>query len=116
MRLGLHPNPQGAVSMSMTRRTLSQLSRGSPIPMNTVLVSTAVSSTSMNWERISAGVRSPCHPPRPVMQKRQPIRQPFWEETQRVLRSLSGIITASTPGPKGKRYFLVPSAEDMRST
>ena len=113
--MGLQPKPHGAVSTSIARRTLSQLSSGSPMPMKTALVSEAASSISINCESISAGVRLPCQPCRPVMQKRQPIRHPICEETHTVCLSPSGIITASTPGPNGKRYFLVPSAEDIRS-
>ena len=54
------------------------------------------------------------------MQKRQPMRQPACELTHTVLRSSSGIITASTidssmPSGRrqatGKRYFAVPSEE-----
>ena len=55
------------------------------------------------------------------MQNLQPILQPAWDETQRVFRSLSGIMTvsmqetSSRPAATGqrtsKRYFRVPSAE-----
>ena len=73
-----------------------------------------------NWFRMSAASRLPWKPCLPVMQKRQPMRQPAWELTQSVLRSPSGIITASTEdssGPEGRsqttgnRYLRVPSEE-----
>ena len=112
-RLGLQPNPQSEVSTSIALITLPKLSRGSPIPIKTAFVSSAASSMAMNWERMSATVRLPWNPCRPVMQNLQPIRQPACEETQRVFLSSSGIITASTalPSPTGKRYFFVPSEE-----
>ena len=118
MRLGLQARPQGAVSTSMARFTFSQLSSGSPMPMNTALVSSPASSIAKNWFRISAADRFPWKPWRPVMQNWQFILQPAWELTQSVLRSSSGIITASMPepSPKGKRYFRVPSREVWTST
>ena len=99
----------------MTFFTSSQLSRGSPMPMKTVFVSSAASSMPKNWDRMSAADRFPWNPCRPVMQNLQFILHPAWEDTQRVLRSPSGIITASTAlsglPPTGNRYLLVPSDE-----
>ena len=54
------------------------------------------------------------------MQNLQPILQPAWEDTHRVLRSPSGIITASTALPgspfTGKRYLQVPSTDTALSS
>ena len=111
MRFGLHASPHLAVSTSITCNTASALSIGSPIPINTTLVSVSVSGMLIIWLMISAGVRLPWNPCRPVMQKVQPMRQPFCDEMHRVARSPSGIYTLSTAFPSlvAKRYFTVPS-------
>jgi len=111
-RDGLQPMPQSEVRTSQQRRMASVLSKGSPMPMKTMLVSWEDSGTESIWFIISAADRLPDQPCLPVMQKRQFMRQPTWHETQRVARSSSGMKTVSTrPCSVSKRYLAVPSCD-----
>ena len=95
MRRGLQANPQSAVRISQVRRISRVLSKGSPMPMNTMLVRRSTSGIPHIWFMISAAVRLPLQPCLPVMQNWQFILQPTWQDTQRVPRSSSGIKTVS---------------------
>ena len=93
--------PSSSSSSSSAALSWSKLWSGSPIPMNTRLVSgrgagPSPSSTSRRlarwtWSTISPAVRCRASPMVPVMQKVQPSAQPTWVETQSVLRSGSGM-------------------------
>ena len=111
MRLGLMARPQGAVSTVRAARTESMLSMGSPIPMSTMLVRLADSSTLIVWFTMLCVDRLPPQGCLPVAQKAQPILQPTWHEMQRVRRSVSGIMAVSIvrAAPAGNRYLRVPS-------
>ena len=111
--LGLHAKPHSAVSISIVFSTLARLSKGSPIPIKTALVSSSASSIPINWEIISFTCRLPLKPCLPVIQNLHPILHPACDETHIVARGSSGIITASTAVLvwQGKRYFFVPSVD-----
>lgn len=113
MRFGLHARPHGAVSISMAFSTASRLSIGSPMPMNTRLVSRSLPGTDSTWLIMPVVVRLPWNPWRPVIQNWQFMRQPAWELTQRVARSASGMNTASMSRPPtpSNRYLAVPSTD-----
>ena len=68
------------------------------------------------WSTISAARRLRRKPMKPVAQKLHAIAQPTWVETHNVVRSSSGITTASirAPSPATSTAFAVPSTE--RST
>src|SRR5205814_1459015 len=100
--------------------TASQLSSGSPIPMNTTLVGASSGSsriTSRTWAAISAALKLRRNPIRPVAQNTQPNAHPTCDEMHSVRRLPSGISTDSTasPSPRSQRYFSVPSAERCRA-
>ena len=76
----------------MAASTRSRLSSGSPIPMNTMLVSrwpAAVSrrDAKRTWSTISATSRSRPNPSSPVAQNGQPTAHPAWLEMHSVWRS-----------------------------
>lgn len=62
MRFGLHAMPQGDVSISITGITASRLSVGSPMPMNTILVSDSLSGIESIWLMMPAALRLPWKP------------------------------------------------------
>src|SRR5574344_189997 len=113
MRLGLHAHPSAEVSISVALNTLSRLSKGSPCPMNTTLVSLSLSGNEYIWFNMSAAVRFPSKPCLPVWQKMQFILHPTCDDTQSVALSFSGINTVSTnlPSDVGNKYFTVPSLD-----
>ncbi len=99
--------------------TASQLSSGSPMPMNTTLVGASAGSsriTSRTWAAISVAVRLRRNPIRPVAQNTQPNAHPTCDEMHSVRRLPSGISTDSmaSPSPRSHRYFSVPSLESCR--
>ena len=77
MRFGLHANPQGEVRISMALITSLRLSRGSPIPIKTILVRGVIGSKPFSgrggmlkiWFMISEAVRLALKPNLPVAQK-----------------------------------------------
>lgn len=91
MRRGLHAKPYSEVSISKALSTSSVLSRGSPIPMNTMLVSFSNSGTDTIWLMISVAVRFFLNPCFPVMQNRRSSYSPLGDETHKVALSRSGI-------------------------
>lgn len=89
------------------------LSRGSPIPINTRLVSLSRSGIDSIWLIISVAVRWWRKPMRPVAQNLQPILQPACDDTHSVMRSPSGISADSiySPSEVRNKYFFVPSCD-----
>jgi len=93
--------------------------------MNTKLVipSCAAVGSAKYCFKISPAVKLPSNFWVPVKQKRQFSEHPIWLDTHRVLRSLSGIITAKAKNQEKKvhsttrlsftaiKYFSVPSRE-----
>ena len=79
--------PSGWFTSSRNRSTLSRLSMGSPIPISTMLETSAPESiwVKSTWSSISAGVKSLTFPAMVEAQKAQPIRHPTWEEMHTVL-------------------------------
>ena len=63
------------------------------------------------WSKISSGLRLRIRASLAVAQKRQSKLQPTWEETQAVVRSLTGIKTDSTIRPSNNwtAFLIVPS-------
>ena len=106
----------------MASSRLSKLASGSPMPMNTILVSGVRASlriqsrTAHTWLTISAVVRLRRKPMAPVRQKVQPMAQPTWEETHRVLRSSSGMSTDSITAPSSRRKANLTAPSPERST
>ena len=78
--------PSGWFTRVRNRITVSKLSRGSPMPMSTMLEMGAPLSIWVNstWSIISAGVRSRTLPARVEAQKAHPMRQPTWQEMHTV--------------------------------
>ena len=70
--------PLGWLTSVRNFSTVSILSKGSPIPISTMLETGSPLSNwvKRTWSTISAGVRSRTLPPRVEAQKAQPIRQP----------------------------------------
>ena len=80
-------SPSGLLTSSRNRRTLSRLSRGSPIPISTILETSSPESSWVNstWSSISEAVSRRTSPPRVEAQNLQPMAQPTSEEMQTVL-------------------------------
>ena len=80
-------SPSGWFTSRRKRSTLSRLSRGSPIPISTILEISRPESSWVNstWSSISPAVRSRTFPATVLAQKAQPMRQPTWEEMHTVL-------------------------------
>mmetsp|Transcript_37399 Transcript_37399/g.62961 ORF Transcript_37399/g.62961 Transcript_37399/m.62961 type:complete len:205 (-) Transcript_37399:677-1291(-) len=99
-------SPRSLARMSTASITASTLCSGSPMPMNTTLVTLPMPSAaamrfaSTTCSTICSVVRFPRSPMRPVKQNWQFIAQPTWLEMHTVRRPLgAGIITASTIPP-----------------
>ena len=110
------PNPAGWFRIVSVVSTASQLSSGSPIPMNTTLVGCCAGSRntiSRTWPAISPAERLRRNPMRPVAQKTQPSAHPACDEMHSVRRLPSGMNTDSiaSPSASAHRNFTVPSFE-----
>ena len=86
------PNRSVSLSASAAASTASVLSSGSPMPMNTMLVTRCPSASMWRrqnnaWSTISAASRSRQKPSSPVAQNGQPTAQPAWDEMHSVARS-----------------------------
>ena len=62
MRVGDHPMPHSDVSASSERSTSSMLSRGSPMPMYTMLVRVSRSGSETIWLSMSGAASECCSP------------------------------------------------------
>ena len=91
--------PPPVPSRSIASSTASRLCAGSPMPMNTTLVTGRRLRASATWATISALPSWRSRPPMPVMQNTQPTAQPTWLETHRPPRGSS---TASTERPSAR--------------
>ena len=80
-------SPSGWFTRVKKRKTVSKLSKGSPIPIKTMLETGTPLSIWVNstWSSISAGVRSRTFPAMVEAQKAHPIRHPTWQEMHTVL-------------------------------
>ena len=111
------PIPTSALSASCARGTLGTLSSGSPIPIDTTLVTRVpkCSSSETTWSTISCGARLRAKPPLPVAQNVHRIGQPTCEETHAVSLffpfSVAGMPTVSTTrvSSRRRRSFATPS-------
>mmetsp|Transcript_24702 Transcript_24702/g.53909 ORF Transcript_24702/g.53909 Transcript_24702/m.53909 type:complete len:317 (+) Transcript_24702:533-1483(+) len=104
--------------------TLGRFSSGSPMPMNTTLLTRLPNSscTVITWSMISCGIRLRANPPLPVAQKVQRMGQPTCDDTHTVSRLrpspssslLTGMPTHSTmrPSYSCSRNLCVPSGEE----
>ena len=84
------PRPKSPWMRSMADHRLSKLARGSPMPMNTMLVSRrgrAARTATATCSRISPGVRWRRKPDCPVAQKLHAMAHPAWLDTHTVDRS-----------------------------
>ena len=113
---GADAEPVGRVEDGERDVHRRQLSNGSPMPMNTMLVGLSSGerrAISRTCPAISNGVRFRRYPMRPVAQKEQPSAQPAWDEMQSVRREPLGMSTDSTASPSARRqrYLRVPSAD-----
>ena len=90
------------------------------MPISTMLKRRSCRSSSRASTRtcpaISPAVRCRANPIFPVRQNRQPIAQPTWVDTQKVIAGVSGMNTDSMPRPSARvnRNFRVPSSESSR--
>ena len=85
-------SPRSSWIRSIAAHTAASLASGSPMPMNTTLLSRrpaarARRAATTTCSTISPVVRWRSKPAWPVAQKPQPIAQPAWLDTQTVARS-----------------------------
>ena len=88
-RRALRPRPQSAVRAVSAGKTFLRLAMGSPMPMNTMLLSPPTPGSQLSCQAcctIWPVVRLPSRPPRPEAQNLQPTGQPTWLEMQAVRR------------------------------
>jgi hypothetical protein len=81
-------------SSSMASSTASRLCAGSPMPMNTTLLTRRRRRASATWATISPLSSWRSRPSLPVMQNTQPTAQPTWVDTHRPSRGSSTLSTA----------------------
>jgi hypothetical protein len=116
-RRGAMAKAFGCSSTRTASITAGRFSSGSPMPMNTTFVRRRPGSSSSRmrhtWSTISPARRLRAKPSAPVAQKLHASGQPTWVETHSVVRSSSGISTASTSAPSRARSaaLSVPSRE-----
>mmetsp|Transcript_9366 Transcript_9366/g.36434 ORF Transcript_9366/g.36434 Transcript_9366/m.36434 type:complete len:223 (-) Transcript_9366:578-1246(-) len=119
MVMCLDPMPTSLLSASCALSTFGTLSRGSPMPMNTMCVtrSPKCSSRLTTWSTISCVARLRANPPFPVAQNVHRIGHPTCEETHAVSllwpASCAGIPTVSTTLSSWslRRSLVVPSGD-----
>src|SRR5699024_6962021 len=108
-------SPSCADTSRKNLTTLSKLSSGSPLPINTMLVTylspPPSAFTASTCPSISPDDRLRINPSRVLAQNLQPKRHPTCVDTQRVLPYLYFISTPSMILPSNRRYknFSVPS-------
>ena len=97
-------SPRSSCSRSTAPHTAASLASGSPIPMNTTLLTRRPPSRARRAARTTCSTISPVvrwrvKPACPVAQNPQPIAQPAWLETHTVARSGYSISTVSMRAP-----------------
>ena len=114
------PYPKSSIMIEIAGRTASILRSGSPIPINTTLV-TARSlpgirparrrSAIRTWPTISPATRFELKPCFPVEQNVQSSTHPTWDDTHKVPRLPSGMNTVSMalPDRASSSHLIVPS-------